>query len=84
MFCKQCGAKHDDDSKFCMNCGATVEGGSPTGPAPGPVPNNMAPENKMQQGNTIPQMQNRRPSGDSGTKKALLIPFIIRGNRRVS
>ena len=88
MFCKQCGAKLDDDARFCTYCGATVEGGSPTGPAPGPVPNNMAPENNMQQenpgngpvwDNPVPQMQNRRPSGDSATKKALLIPFIIIG-----
>ncbi len=36
MFCPYCGTKIDDDSKFCTNCGAKVEGAIPNQAQPNP------------------------------------------------
>ncbi len=46
MFCSRCGARNDDDAKFCEKCGAdlgvmpkpTVPGAAPAAPASPPPP----------------------------------------------
>ena len=51
MFCEKCGAKVEDNSRFCPQCGAPLTPAAPVGPGPagygygGAQPNYGAPQN---------------------------------------